>query len=179
MPHIPLPPPENTALNSANMHLSENSSSTTTPVAPFAPSSTPSLITSHNGSTTDPCTLSDSFLSFHPTTHAAKNPLLPTQSVRPRAAKRTLNSAQSYTMNEAKAAKQQKAMLLKQDLVLLLEDYEAKIDALAQKHSTKVEHVKRLATTVSGLKNKRAPGRMQTLLHLKAQEVNSGESNLS
>ncbi|KAJ3748068.1 hypothetical protein DFH05DRAFT_1522492 [Lentinula detonsa] len=171
MQHLLSPSPENApALNAGNTNIHLGDSVTSDPVS--ASPSISVLNASNNDSPTNPHVLSDRFTSFQPTIHASQNPLFPTQSVRPRAAKRTLDPAQSYTMNEAKAAKQQKAMLLKQDLILLLEDYEAKIEALSEKHSTKVKYIKHLATTVSGLKNKRAPGRMQVLLHIKAQEVN-------
>lgn len=81
-------------------------------------------------------------------------------------------------MNEAKAAKQAMAMLVKQDVIRLVEDYEEKIANLAQKHSINVEYVKRLITTASDLRRKRAPGRVQALVHIKAQEVNACKSFL-
>lgn len=81
-------------------------------------------------------------------------------------------------MNEAKAAKQAMAMLVKQDVVGLVESYEENIANLAQKHSVSIEYVKRLITTASDLKGKRAPGRIQALVHIKAQEVNACKSFL-
>ncbi|KAF9068749.1 hypothetical protein BDP27DRAFT_1184302, partial [Rhodocollybia butyracea] len=108
-----------------------------------------------------------------PTSHAQRNPLLPTQAVRTRPPKRQLDPAQARTMNEAKAAKQAMAMLVKQDVVRLVEDYEENVANLAKKHSVSIEYVKRLITTASDLKRKRAPGRIQALVHIKAQEVNA------
>lgn len=116
--------------------------------------------------------------SFQPTLHAERNPLLPTQALRARPPKRHLDPVQARTMNEAKAAKQAMTLLVKQDVIRLVEDYEERIASLAQNHSVTVEYVKRLITTASDLKRKRAPGRMQTLVHLKAQEVNVCKSFL-
>ncbi|KAF9045876.1 hypothetical protein BDP27DRAFT_1434558 [Rhodocollybia butyracea] len=114
-----------------------------------------------------------SSISFQPTSHAQQNPLLPTQAVHTRPPKRQLDPAQACTMNEAKAAKQAMAMLVKQNVVRLIEDYEENIANLAKKHSVRIEYMKHLITTASNLKRKRAPGRIQALVHIKAQEVNA------
>ncbi|KAJ3742464.1 hypothetical protein DFH05DRAFT_1461564 [Lentinula detonsa] len=58
------------------------------------------------------------FTSFEPTTHAQRNPLLPTQSICPHP-KRTLDPVQARTMNEAKAEKQRLAMLARDDVLKL------------------------------------------------------------
>ncbi|KAF9028409.1 hypothetical protein BDP27DRAFT_1153106, partial [Rhodocollybia butyracea] len=62
---------------------------------------------------------------------------------------------------------------VKQDVIRLLEDHEERVASLADKHSFTLDYIKRLITTTSGLKRKRAPGRMQALVHIKAQEVNA------
>ncbi|KAF9058596.1 hypothetical protein BDP27DRAFT_1432503 [Rhodocollybia butyracea] len=111
--------------------------------------------------------------SFQPASHAERNPLLPTQAVRARPSKRQLDPVQARTMNEAKAAKQALALLVKKDVIRLLEDQEERVASLADKHSVTIDYIKRLITTTSGLKRKRAPGRMQALVHIKAQEVNA------
>ncbi|KAJ3765784.1 hypothetical protein FB446DRAFT_709175 [Lentinula raphanica] len=119
--------------------------------------------------------LSAEFSSFAPTAQILRNPLLPTQAVRKRAPKRTLNPAQLQTMKEAKAAKQQLLLSVKADVVKLLEEQEEKISSLAETHSVSVEVIKRMFSTVSELKKRKAARRMQTLIHIKAQEVNASE----
>lgn len=170
--YLPLPSPHNASasitndLNSNNLDLGISAASVSTSVQG-------SNAQDNNSAGTR--TLSKSFTAFEPAIHAARNPLLPTQEVRSHAPKRILTPAQSRTMNEAKAAKQREAMLLKLEIVALYEEHEAKIAALAKKHCTTSEYITRLATAVSELKRKRAPGRMQALLHIKAKEVNSSK----
>ncbi|KAF9077304.1 hypothetical protein BDP27DRAFT_1413728 [Rhodocollybia butyracea] len=112
------------------------------------------------------------FLSFEPTTHAQRNPLLPTQSVRARP-KRKLDPVQARTMNEAKAEKQRLAMLARDDILKLAMEFEENIKGLAEKHSVTVEYLKGLMSMASKYKRKRAAGRMQALIHLKGKEINS------
>lgn len=115
-----------------------------------------------------------SFSSFEPTTHAQRNPLLPTQSVRARP-NRTLDPVQARTMNEAKVEKQRLAMLARDDVLKLAMEFEQNIASLAEKHAVSVEYLKSLMSMASKFKRKRAPGRMQALVHLKAKEVNAGK----
>ncbi|KAJ3747785.1 hypothetical protein DFH05DRAFT_1541287 [Lentinula detonsa] len=117
-------------------------------------------------------TPSNSFTSFEPTTHAQRNPLLPTQSIRPHP-KRTLDPVQARTMNEAKAEKQRLAMLARDDVLKLATEFEQNVASLAEKHAVSVEYLKGLMSMASKFKRKRAPGRMQALVHLKAKEVNA------
>ncbi|KAJ3748837.1 hypothetical protein DFH05DRAFT_1540061 [Lentinula detonsa] len=112
------------------------------------------------------------FTSLEPTTHAQRNPLLPTQSIRPHL-KRTLDPVQARTMNEAKAEKQRLAMLARDDVLKLATEFEQNVAGLAEKHSVSVEYLKSLMSMASKFKRMRAPGRMQALVHLKAKEVNA------
>ncbi|KAJ3740350.1 hypothetical protein DFH05DRAFT_1545796 [Lentinula detonsa] len=112
------------------------------------------------------------FTSFEPTTHAQRNPLLPTQNIRPHP-KRTLDPVQARTMNEAKAEKQRLAMLARDDVLKLATEFEQNVASLAEKHAVSVEYLKGLMSMASKFKRKRAPGRMQALVHLKAKEVNA------
>lgn len=176
-----LPSPDDTSVFAVNR---TNAYSGNTSELVAAPTSVPAPVSSsvHGENVRDDVStgtraLSKSFSAFEPTTHATHNPLLPTQSIQSRLPRQyNLTAAQSRSLNDAKADKARLAMLLKQDVVKLLEEYEANIATLADNHHVDVERVKRLVTTVSELKNKRAPGRMQTLLHLKAQEVNASKS---
>ncbi|KAF9060852.1 hypothetical protein BDP27DRAFT_1193649, partial [Rhodocollybia butyracea] len=110
-------------------------------------------------------------ISFEPTTHAQRNPLLPTQSLCAHP-KRTLDPVQARTMNKAKAEKQRLTMLARDDVVKLAEEFEENIAGLAQKHSVTVEYLKGLMSMTSKYKRKRATGRMQALVYLKGKEVN-------
>lgn len=75
-------------------------------------------------------------------------------------------------MNEAKAEKQRLAMLARDDVLKLAMEFEENIAGLAQKHSVTVEYLKNLMSMASKFKRKRAAGRMQALVHLKAKEIN-------
>ncbi|KAJ3830821.1 hypothetical protein F5878DRAFT_648189, partial [Lentinula raphanica] len=69
--------------------------------------------------------------------------------------------------------KRQLLELVKAEVVKLLEEHEEKISSLAETHSVSVEVVKRMFSVASDYKHKRAAGRMQTLIHIKAQEINA------
>ncbi|KAE9407452.1 hypothetical protein BT96DRAFT_933486 [Gymnopus androsaceus JB14] len=136
-------------------------------------SSTGELIDSSNQSTSNPANNAALPASFLLSSHVERNPLLPTQTVRVHPPKKTLTTAQAQTMNAAKAEKAKRAMLLKTDVIKLFDEHEEKIANLAKVHSVKPEYLKRLLTTASTLKRKRATGRIQALVHIKAQEENS------
>ncbi|KAJ4496532.1 hypothetical protein C8R41DRAFT_866151, partial [Lentinula lateritia] len=110
--------------------------------------------------------------SRQPTTHAERNPLLPTQTIRARAA-RHLDAVQSRTMHEAKVEKQKLDSLLKQDIIKLMTTFEEMTASLAHKHHRTPAYVKELISTTSHLSPQRATGRMQALIHIKSKEVNS------
>ncbi|KAF8828334.1 hypothetical protein HHX47_DHR4000548 [Lentinula edodes] len=110
--------------------------------------------------------------SRQPTTHAERNPLLPTQTIRARAA-RHLDAVQSRTMHEAKVEKQKLDLLLKQDVIKLMTTFEEMTASLAHKHHRTPAYVKELISTTSHLSRQRATGRMQALIHIKSKEVNS------
>ncbi|KAJ3717528.1 hypothetical protein C8R42DRAFT_724442 [Lentinula raphanica] len=114
------------------------------------------------------------FPTYRPTTHAERNPLLPTQEVQQRPPKRTLTTAQIRSMQEGKAAKQRQNLLLKADIVDLLEKHEQAIEELASKYSVEADYIKKLIIPVSKMKEKKAVGRGQALIYLKGKEVNEG-----
>ncbi|KAJ3730334.1 hypothetical protein C8R42DRAFT_637106 [Lentinula raphanica] len=169
-PPLFLPSPSSPNLDQS----STNDSVSTESIEPSSASTTA------NGFSTDTPNdiLSDGFFSFAPTAQIHRNPLLPTQAVRQRAPKCTLNAAQIHTMNEAKAAKRQLLQTVKVEVMKLLEEHEEKISSLAETHSVSVDLIKRMYSTASDYKHKRAAGRMQTLIHIKAQEINASRSKL-
>ncbi|KAJ3805383.1 hypothetical protein F5876DRAFT_69847 [Lentinula aff. lateritia] len=107
-----------------------------------------------------------------PTTHAERNPLLPTQSIHARAT-RHLDAVQSRTMHEAKVEKQKLDLLLKQDVIKLMTTFEEMTASLAHKHHRTPAYVKELISTTSHLSRQKATGRMQALIHIESKEVNS------
>ncbi|KAJ3848694.1 hypothetical protein EV368DRAFT_86344 [Lentinula lateritia] len=110
--------------------------------------------------------------SCQPTTHAERNPLLPTQSIHARAT-RHLDAVQSRTMHEAKVEKQKLDLLLKQDVIKLMTTFEEMTASLAHKHHRTPAYVKELISTTSHLSRQKATGRMQALIHIESKEVNS------
>ncbi|KAJ3712395.1 hypothetical protein C8R42DRAFT_647560 [Lentinula raphanica] len=133
----------------------------------LSPSSTSSLLEKaleHSGP----------FPKHRPTTHADRNPLLPTQERRQRPPKRVLTPAQLRTMQEGKAAKQRQNLLLKTDILDLLDKHEQAIEELASKHSVEADYIKKLIIPVTKLKEKKAVGRRQALVYMKGKEVNEG-----
>ncbi|KAJ4463658.1 hypothetical protein C8J55DRAFT_494266 [Lentinula edodes] len=145
----------------------------TTPKTPQLPSSSSNSASTNMVSTAtlNRALENRSYLARQATTHAERNPLLPTQAIRARRSHH-LDPVQSRTMNEAKAEKQRLDLLLKQDALKLMNEYEEMIAALAYKHSRTPEYVKALISTASHLSRQRATGRMQALVHIKSLEVN-------
>jgi type II secretory pathway predicted ATPase ExeA len=100
-------------------------------------------------------------------TWVQRNPSRPR--LHPRLRNRRINTA---ALQLLPAQKKKRHASLLEDLKDLTDDHNNRLSALAEKHSRKVDYLRKLLHTGPAYKSKRRPSLMNAIVHHKAQEMN-------